>query len=421
MNIAVFHNLPSGGAKRSLFEEVRGLSSRHHLDVFTLSSANHDFSDLRPCVRRHAVWKFDPAPLFRSPFGRLNSALRTIDLLRLRALAQKMARVIDRGGYDVVLVEPCQFENSPSLLRYLRNTPAVYYCHEPLRRLYEEMPSRPYEGRASRRASLLDSIDPLAGLYRFLSRRQDRTNLRRARRVVVNSEFTRRQVKSIYETDAGVSYHGVDAERFRPVDGSRKDYVLSVGSLTPLKGFDFLIQSLGTIEPRLRPRLLIASNFENPPERAYLLTLAEQCNVDLDLLGRVSDEKLAELYAHAILTAYAPVREPFGLVPLESMACATPVVGVEEGGIPESVIHDRTGLLAERDARAFGGAIAALLEAPERRDALGANGRRNVVERWTWSQAVQSLAGHLTQAARETIGEPQSATRSMGPRPAPHR
>jgi glycosyltransferase involved in cell wall biosynthesis len=139
----------------------------------------------------------------------------------------------------------------------------------------------------------------------------------------------------------------------RPLDLEKRNFVLSVGSLTPLKGFDFLIRAMAELPEAGRPRLVIVSNFQNPPEKTYLEGLAGELHVELELLNNVSDQRLVELYNQAKMVLYAPVREPFGLVPLEAMACGTPVVGVCEGGVLETVLDGETGILVERDLQLF--------------------------------------------------------------------
>jgi glycosyltransferase involved in cell wall biosynthesis len=109
---------------------------------------------------------------------------------------------------------------------------------------------------------------------------------------------------------------------------------------------------------------------------------------------------LAIEYNKARLCVYAPVKEPFGLVPLEAMACGTPVVGVREGGVSESVRHGETGLLTERDPRQFAEAIISLLNDPERRTQCGCQGRIFVEKQWQWEQSVRDLERHLTEVAR---------------------
>ena len=399
MRIAIYHNLPSGGAKRTLYESARRLAGKHQLDVFSTSSANHEFGDLRPLAGRHEVEAFQPLPLFNSPFGRLNQAMRLLDLFRIRAVQKKIAQKIDQGSYDVLLVEHCRFEKSPSLLRYVRRVPSVYFCQEPLRELYEPMPPRPYIREDLGRRRLLNRFDPLPGLYYRSLRQTDRDNARAASRVLVNSEFMRQAVDRIYSVRSLVSYHAVDHELFCPLPLSKKPFVLSVGSLTPLKGFDFLVRSLALVPDGLRPCLVIASNFENPPERDYLLDLARSSAVELQLAGNINDRSLVELYNQAALTLYAPIREPFGLVPLEAMACSVPVVAVAEGGIRETVLHQHTGLLVEREPEQFAAAVTSLLSDPSLACRLGENGRKQVLERWTWDLATARLEDHLAAAA----------------------
>lgn len=391
MRIAIYHNLTSGGAKRALHEEVKRLATRHTLEVYTLSCANHEFADIRPLVAAHRIYPYAPLPLFRSPFGRVNQVIRLFDLRRLNSMAQEIAGDIKQAAYDLVFVQPCQFENCPSLLRYLPGQRTVYYCHEPLRLLYETMPARPYVNPDSRQRQALDKIDPFPGIYRRALKKNDRANIRSSKRVLVNSQFIRDSVRNIYQVEAEVSYHGVDAAHFHPMGLVKQRMVLSVGSLTPLKGFDFLIDALATIPEHQRPPLVIASNFQNPPERDYLLNLAREKGVVLNLMGNVSEEMLVELYNQAMLTVYAPHQEPFGFVSVESMACATPVVGVREGGIQETVLHEQTGLLVERNPQAFGQAVTRLLENDGQRRQFGEEGRRRVLENWTWDRSILSL------------------------------
>ena len=76
MKIALFHNLPSGGAKRAVYEWIKRLSQKHKIDVFSLSTADHNFLDLRSLVTNHKIYQFQPSRLFGSPFGRINQFQR---------------------------------------------------------------------------------------------------------------------------------------------------------------------------------------------------------------------------------------------------------------------------------------------------------------------------------------------------------
>jgi len=393
LEIAVYHNLHSGGAKHSSYEIVSRLAARHRVDLFCPSTANTDFFDMRSHVGETVVFDYAPGRLFHSPFGRLNQAVRCRDLLRLEQVERQIAAEIDRRGYDAVYVHPCQFTQTPSLLFYM-HTPSLYHSREPFRRLYE--PSIPRDYRSSQGwRDTLDRVDPFNRAYERWLRRMDRRNIRQATRIVTNSFFTREALYRVYGVNARVVYHGVDVETFRPLDLPRDNLALSVGALTPNKGFDFIVDSLGLIPERLRPTLVVVSNYQELAERAYLERLARERGVHLTLLKGVSLEELVRLYNSAALICYAPILEPFGLVPLEAMACGTAVVAVREGGVRESVVDGWTGFLVDRDPALFANAVQTLLEDRALAARLGCQAREYVTEKWTWDHTVQDVEAHL--------------------------
>lgn len=399
MRVAVYHNLPSGGAKRALYEMIRRLTHAHQFDVFTLSSANHDFGDLRTHVQHYQMYEYEDARLFKSPFGRLNMLIRRSDLRKVQKINKKLSEEIEQAGYDVLFANPCRIETSPTILREITSLSKMYYCTEPPRVLYEEYPPRPYTTKSSQR-EMLDKIDPFPGMYFEALRENDRVNLLGADLVLANSRFTQQNIVSIYDKGAEVCYPGTDADLFRPVDGEKGQYVLSVGSLTPLKNFDYLIQVIAHIPAKYRPELRIASNFQTSQERTYLEMLAVEKDVHLTLLGNITDRDLVRLYNQAAVTVYAPIREPFGLVPLESMACGTPVVAVREGGMAETIVDGVTGYLVDRDLVSFANALVDLLQDPQKAAQLGHAGRCHVLQNWTWDLAASRLEGYLYQAQR---------------------
>jgi glycosyltransferase involved in cell wall biosynthesis len=396
MKVAVFHNLPSGGGKRALLEMLRGLKAHHALDVFSLSSAEQAFCDLHPYTDHHFVFPFRPLPMAGSPFGRVNPWLRILNLLRVRSAQRQVAARIDANGYDVAFVHNCQFAQSPPILGFLQ-TPSAYFCAEPPRLLYEPSVPRPY-ARAQGFRRVLDHVDPAPGLYRATLRRMDAHAARAATVVLANSAFSHETLYRVYGVNARICYLGVDTEKFRPLDLPKRDFVLSVGAMHRGKGYGFLIRSLGRIPAQARPRLIIVSNAVEPNEYQFLSGLAGESGVHMEVQVLVPEEELALLYNQALLTLYTPVLEPFGLVPLESMACGTPVVGVREGGVRESVADGISGLLVDRDEQAFAEAVRCLLADSERRQELGAQGRAHVEREWRWARCLETLEAAFASA-----------------------
>jgi glycosyltransferase involved in cell wall biosynthesis len=109
---------------------------------------------------------------------------------------------------------------------------------------------------------------------------------------------------------------------------------------------------------------------------------------------------MPRLLRSADVVACAPWYEPFGIVPLEAMACGVPVVATAVGGQIDSVVHGLTGLhVAPRDPSGLAEALAALLEDPARRAELGAAGRRRARRRYGWDRIAAATLGVYEQLA----------------------
>ena len=398
MKIAIFHDLPSGGAKRALFETARRLADDHMVTIFTLSTANHEFCDIRPYVKGYQIYKFRPSRLFNSPFGRLNQLQRLRTLSLLQRTSRQIACDIDNGNFDVVYAHPCMWTQAPNILDYL-NTPSVYHIHEPLREVYETPIMRPYHNRGWR--DFLDKVDPLFMLYRRQLVRMDLRSTLNASMVLANSKFTAANVEKIYGRHAEVAYFGVDSDIFQPQSGSIKgNFILSVGAIRPNKGFDFIVESISKIPPANRPSLRIVGNAADPREIDYLMRLANGYEVDLVVETEVSNEILVNRYRQACFFVYAPLLEPFGLSPIEAMSCGIPVVAVSEGGVKETVLDGSTGILTQRDSAAFAREVEELWCDDQLRMAYGIKAREYVKYYWTWEKSVQKIEEHLFTASK---------------------
>ena len=155
----------------------------------------------------------------------------------------------------------------------------------------------------------------------------------------------------------------------------------------------------------MRPPLVIAGNYANAAVARELAAQAGAGGVRLRVHVGVTDAEIARLYAGARAFVYAPEREPFGLAVLEAIAAALPVVAVAEGGVEESVIPGRTGLLVPRDEQAFARALGRVLADDALARSLG-NEARAVVERdWTWEAAADRVEHALARAAGRVPAE----------------
>ncbi len=401
MKVAVVHNLPSGGARRTLVEQCRGLRLRgHRVEAFFPDTSDEAFAPLAPVVDAVRVWRL-PAPPDReaSLFGQVRPASVVAVARLVRSLARvhrEMAAAVDGAGFDVVLATHDQYTQAPAALRYLR-TPAAYYCQEPLRFVYEEpvgLALAPEGGPGSRALRRLATAAAKAVL-----RPLDARNVRAARMILTNSIYTHETIMRAYGRRARVVYHGVDTARFRRTGVQKERVVLSVGAMLPAKGFDFVISALGRIPENRRPGLVIVSDRGYGAYRRLLEAHAQRNAVALTVLSRVSDDELVGWYNRASLLAYAPYLEPFGLAALEAMACGTPVVAVAEGGTRESVRGGETGILTPRDEAAFAAAVERVMTDARLAERLAGAASDDVSRHWTWAASAERLEAALAACA----------------------
>jgi glycosyltransferase involved in cell wall biosynthesis len=183
----------------------------------------------------------------------------------------------------------------------------------------------------------------------------------------------------------------VDTNWFSPQDGERDSHVMSVGGFHHQKGFRFLVRALAHVREETRPPLVLVGDRSDPGEVDALHELAEQRGVRLTTHQRIGEEALRDLYRRARLFLYAPYLEPLGLVALEAMACGTPVLGVREGGVRETVVERVNGRLVERDEAGFARVLQEMLADPSGLQELGRQAREYVSREWTWGNSVEDL------------------------------
>ncbi|PXX57428.1 glycosyltransferase involved in cell wall biosynthesis [Nocardia tenerifensis] len=200
---------------------------------------------------------------------------------------------------------------------------------------------------------------------------------------------------------------GIDLSAFTPEgpiadrgQRSRTHRVLSVGRLVPRKGFDIAIKALQELPDT---ELLIAGgpvgdDIEDDSEGRRLRRLAMDYGVQdrLRMLGHVRRAELPRWYRSADVVLTTPWYEPFGMVPLEAMACRKPVVATAVGGLLDTVVDGVTGrLVAPPDPLTIARAVRQLLDDPTLRDTWGAAGYQRAASRYAWDHiALETLTAY---------------------------
>ncbi|HVD01168.1 MAG TPA: glycosyltransferase family 4 protein [Candidatus Dormibacteraeota bacterium] len=404
MRLAVYENLPPGGALRSSFHLGLELLERgHQIDLYRLSTyADKGSFDLAPHAGSVKVADYRPlAGILDTRLRRGRLFPRSYTLFGpLKRLHRRLAAEIRSGGYDAVLAHPDAMTYSPYLLRWLEGLPSVYYCQEAPR--VQTEPAI----RDAHRAELARSPRVVGGA-RLLEDRlvldrlaaEDRENVRHPTAVAVNSAFSRERFTSYYGRDAEVCRLGVDPAAFAaagPV--KRRREVLSIGAPIDAKNHLLVIEALGRLPAASRPALRVVLPRPGGAER--LETAAHAAGVELTVETGLDERALAERYRCALATICAARLEPFGLTAIESLAAGTPVVAVREGGFRETVVDGLDGFLVEPEAQALAAGIARIVLNPGVAEQLGEAGREEVSRNWTWKDSGDRLEAILEAAAR---------------------
>ena len=191
---------------------------------------------------------------------------------------------------------------------------------------------------------------------------------------------------------------------------SDRPIVLQLGRMVPRKGVDTVIRALGVLERRYRlsPLLLIVGGESSTPDplltpeigRLQRVAIEEGVAADVLFVGQRPRNELRYFYSAADVFVTMPWYEPFGITPVEAMACGIPVVGARVGGIQYSVEDGRTGFLVEaKNADALARRLAHVFSDPSIPRLLGKRARRRAWDRFTWQQVSRSLADLYAEVA----------------------
>ena len=189
---------------------------------------------------------------------------------------------------------------------------------------------------------------------------------------------------------------GVDLDHFTPEGPAEprrpaRPRVLAVARLVERKGVGEIVAAMRSVADA---EVVIAggperSRLGEDPEARRLGALARRHGVAdrVELRGRVERRDRPALFRSGDVAVCVPWYEPFGIVPLEAMACGVPVVASGVGGLVDTVVDGVTGVhVPPRDPERLGDALRSLLADPQRRWRLGAAGARRARERYSWDR-----------------------------------
>ena len=248
----------------------------------------------------------------------------------LRFLSPLIWGSMDLSDYDVVITSSSWY-----ITRGFKTgdkTKVICYCHTPPRYLYGYQTSINWQKYAVVRL--------YASIVNHFLRIFDWESAQEIDEWIVNSKNVEKRVKKFYRQDSQVIYPPVEVNRFIAAaeEAEKENYFLIVSRLVGGKGLEEAVEA--AVELGFNLKIVgDQAGFSKVVE-----TIKDLAGEKVELLGRVDDEELVDLYTGAKGFIALAKEEDFGITPVESMAAGTPVIAYKGGGFKETVVDGVTGV-----------------------------------------------------------------------------
>ncbi len=283
---------------------------------------------------------YPDAPIYTTLYNpnNLDEKLRNIDVRT--SFLQKKKMITNHKKYFPLM--PLAFENfnlneydvvlsssSSCAKGVLTNPNSVHicYCHTPMRYAWEKRDDYINGmGKIKRR---------LIKILLHYMRMWDSASANRVDYFIANSTAVQKRIKKYYKRDSIVIHPPVRCNLFN-ISTTDGDYYFIVSRLVTYKRFDLAVQACSQLGKKL---VIIGDG----PERRNLEKLA---NENVTFLGKQPDD-VVKKYMSECKALLFPGEEDFGIVPVEAQACGRPVIAYNKGGVLDTVIDGKTGVLFE--------------------------------------------------------------------------
>ena len=388
--LAVFNTQPPhlyfGGVERRIIETTKRLQNEADITVYSGTKAGFKEPTTLNGVNLVPLHSTDTLfPLDNWSFNRTTS---------------KKAIEINANIYEAHTVSGYGFLKA--LQKQGNKKPFIHTIHGVLADEYEQAKQTGYSSVRARAANYF--MHRLANV--------EAKTAHNATLIVTISKYSLEKMKQFYkvdETKVRIVPNGVDTEKFKPIadrEAIKRQFglgnepcVLFVGSLIQRKGLPFLIEAAKKIvKEQSETKFLIVGE---GPLRERLTNSIAVANLsgNFKFFGKQKDDMLPALYNCADVFALPSIQEGQGIVLLEAQASSKPVVAFDVGGVSEAVRNGDTGLLVKLGkTKDLADAILKLLSDKTLREKMGTNGRKFIVDNFTWNICAKKMLNVYQEA-----------------------
>lgn len=383
LQLAVFNTQPphiyEGGVERRILETAQRLKTCAEVAVYSGTKAGFR----------------QPTEINGVHFYPVNSTDRVFPLDNWsfnRNLSKKISQ-IKADIYEAHAVSGYKIPDA--LKKNAINKPFIHTIHGVLADEYEQAKKNPNQTIREKSANLFMS---------YLAKLEGQT-AKKASMVVTISKYSVQKIQQHYGIDPKMIHlvpNGVDTDFFQPKSDKimaqqqfslgEDPCVLFVGNLIPRKGLPYLIEAAKQII-RKHPKTTFAIAGEGPLRDRLINSVQKQkIASNFKFLGKIEEKLLPSLYRASDVFVLPSLQEGQGIVLLEAQASSVPVVAFETGGVKEALRNGETGILVNpKDNIALAEAVIKILDDNVLREKMGSNGRKFVVENFTWDICAQKM------------------------------
>ncbi len=297
IKIAIIHNLPPGGADTLFRSNVSYLRKKYSLDI----------------IKEPNPWPNLLAYLY---YGMIY-----LPFIYYPRLLNKLS-----SDTKLIIAYHSWITKSPLFFMYAK-VPVIYICHEGMREYYD-----------SELIQTFGTWDKVMKILRYPISKLDKANVKLATKVIANSNFSKTLIDKYYQIKSEVIYPKVDVtsikeKTYKKINSNIR--LVTISSLSSHKRLEFIlevIKNISTQEKNHKYILTIIFNSYNKKYRNKLENIANQNNININLVYNTSDKNKYKILMESDIFLYSPINEPYGLSVVEADGIGLKVFAYRKGG-----------------------------------------------------------------------------------------